>query len=82
MYLTLQCVTGGSGCVESIYYRSYTVHCEFDQIPNLQNCFTTPKNTKDGNGLQIDKHLPPSIFTGQFLRIRIGVYKLFVRMPN
>jgi hypothetical protein len=30
----------GLGYVESIY-RSY-IRCVFDQIPNLQNCFTTP----------------------------------------
>jgi hypothetical protein len=35
------------------------IHCIFDQIPNLQNCFTTPNITKAGLWL---RHLPPSSF--------------------
>ncbi len=47
--------------------RAYAgaIHCVFDQIPNLQNCFTTPNKTQEGMGPQT---LPPSPFTGQFLR--------------
>ncbi len=48
--------------MESIY--SSCTLC-FDQIPNLQNCFTTPNN---GRGPQTNKHLPPRPFAGQFLR--------------
>jgi hypothetical protein len=66
----LQCVTGGgggSGCVESIY-RSYNT--VFDQIPNLQNCFTTPNKNlgEKERALDTDKHLPLSPFKGKFLR--------------
>jgi hypothetical protein len=40
--------------VESIYTML------FDQIPKLQNIFTTPnKNLGEGSVPQIDKHLPP-----------------------
>jgi hypothetical protein len=40
-------------------WRSYTgvIHYVFDQIPDLQNCFTTPKKARRGVGL---RHLPPS----------------------
>ncbi len=48
------------------------IHCVFDQILNLQNCFTPspPPQTKtyEGRGPQTDKHLPPSHFTYKFLR--------------
>jgi hypothetical protein len=40
----------------------------FDQIPNLQKCFTTPTKTEERRGLrQINtcRHCP---FTGKFLR--------------
>ncbi len=36
------------------------IHCVFDQIPNLQNCFTTPNRNLGGQGPQTDKHLPPN----------------------
>jgi hypothetical protein len=36
------------------------IHCVFDQIVNLKNCFSTPNN----RGPQIDKHLPPSPSSG------------------
>jgi hypothetical protein len=49
--------------VDSIY-SSYPV---FDQIPNLQNCFTTPNKNLGGDGAS-DKHLPPSTFTSQFFK--------------
>ncbi len=42
------------------------MNCVFDQIPNLQNCFTT-LNQKP-RGPHTDKRLPPRPFTGQFLR--------------
>ncbi len=42
------------------------IHCVFDQIPNLQNCFTTPNKNLGGEGRQTDKHLPQSPITGQF----------------
>jgi hypothetical protein len=38
---------GGSGCVESIYR---VIHYVFDQIPNLQNCFTTPNKNLGEEG--------------------------------
>jgi hypothetical protein len=47
-------------------FRSNTL-C-FDQIPNLQNCFTTPNKNLGARGPQIDKHLPPSTFTCQFFK--------------
>jgi hypothetical protein len=52
----MQCVTGWGG--DGVMWRAYTgvIHCVFDQNPNLQNW------------AQIDKHLPPSTFTGQFVR--------------
>jgi hypothetical protein len=51
-------------------WRAYTevIHCVYDQIPNLQNCVTTPNKNLGGEGPQTDKHLPPSTFNGQFLR--------------
>jgi hypothetical protein len=50
--------------------RAYTGvrNCVFDQIPNLQNCFSTIDKNLGGERAQIDKHLPPSTFTGKFLR--------------
>ncbi len=33
--------------MESIY--STAIHCVFDQIPNLQNCFTTPRGLRQIN---------------------------------
>jgi hypothetical protein len=57
----------GSGCVESIYRG--VIHCVFDQIPTLQNYFTTPKQKpRRRGGPQTDKHLPPNPFTGHFIR--------------
>jgi hypothetical protein len=44
------------------------IPCVFDQIPNLQNCFTTPNKNLGGEGPQTDTHLPPSPFTGPFFR--------------
>ncbi len=40
-------------------WRAYTgvIHCAFDQIPNLQNCFTAPNKNLGGEGAP-DKHLP------------------------
>ncbi len=38
----------------------YTVY-----LTKFRNFFTTPK---EGRGPQTDEHLPPSTFTGQFLR--------------
>ncbi len=40
-------------------YRE-VIHCVFDQILNLQYCFTTPNKTKEGRG---PEHLPPSPFS-------------------
>jgi hypothetical protein len=39
---SIQCVTKGGG--DRIVWRAYTgvIHCVFDHIPNLENCFTTP----------------------------------------
>jgi hypothetical protein len=65
----IQYVTMGGGGGR-VVWRAYTgvIRCVFDQIPNLQNCFTTPNKNPGGRGPQTDKHLPPSPFTGQFLR--------------
>ena len=63
----LYSVWGGG---DRVVWRAQTgvIHCVFDQIPSLQNCFTTPKKTQERRGPQTDKHLLPSTFTGQFLR--------------
>ncbi len=67
----LQCITGGEGiglCGEHIQ-KLYTL-C-LARFRNLQNCFTTGtpnKNLEGDGGPQTYKHLPPSPFTGQFLR--------------
>jgi hypothetical protein len=55
-------------CGEHTY--AGVIHCVFDQIPSLQNCFTTQnkKPRREGRGPQIEKHLPPSRFTGQFFK--------------
>ncbi len=49
-------------------WRTYkgVIHCVFDQIPNLQNCFTNQNLGEEE--AQTAKHLPPSTFTGQFVR--------------
>ncbi len=39
----------GSVCVESLYSTG-VIHRVFDQIPNLQNCFTTPNKNLEGEG--------------------------------
>jgi hypothetical protein len=38
------------GEVDRVVWRAYTgvIHCVFDQIPNLQNCFTTTNNNLGG----------------------------------
>ncbi len=43
------CNTGGR---DRVVWRAYTgvIHCVFDQIPNLQNCFTTPNKNLGGKG--------------------------------
>jgi hypothetical protein len=53
-----------------VVWRAYTggKYCVFDQIPNLQNCLTTPNKNQEGVvGLsQINRrHVH---FTGQYLR--------------
>ncbi len=55
----IQGVTGGRG-------EDRVVWDVFEQILNLQNCFTTPNKNLGGEGAQTDKHLPP--IKGQFLR--------------
>jgi hypothetical protein len=62
---TFYTVLKGGG--DEVMWRTYTrvIHCVFYQIPNLQNCFTTPNKTKEGSVL---RHLPPSPFTDKFLR--------------
>jgi hypothetical protein len=46
-------------------WRAYTevIHCAFDQIPTLQNCFTTPNKYLGGEGASDGKS-----FAGKFLR--------------
>jgi hypothetical protein len=50
MYLFIQCVTEGEG--DRVVRRAYTgvIHCVFDQIPNLQNCFITANKNLGGEG--------------------------------
>jgi hypothetical protein len=54
---------------ERVVWIAYTIVIQyvFDRIPSLQNCFTTP-NKNIGGEVASDKHLPPSTFTGKFLR--------------
>jgi hypothetical protein len=63
---------GGGGiwlCGKEHIHELYTVYLTMVmQIPNLQNCFTTPNKNLGWGGPQTGKHLPPSPFTGQFLR--------------
>jgi hypothetical protein len=44
------CEQGGTG--DRIVWRASTgiMHCVFDQIPNLQNCISTPKKNLGGEG--------------------------------
>jgi hypothetical protein len=58
-------------------WRAYTGvrHCVFDQIPNLKNCFSTINKNLGGEGAQKEKHVPPSTYTGQFLR-KADIYGL------
>jgi hypothetical protein len=56
---------------DRVVWRAYAevIHCVFDQIWNLQNFFLLPQTkTSEGRGPQTDINLPPSPFTGQFLR--------------
>ncbi len=48
-YEFIQCVTGRG---DRVVWRPYTgvIHCVFDQIPNLQNCFTTTNKKLEGEG--------------------------------
>ncbi len=63
------CNTGGGGGVRVVWRASTgLIHCVFDQIPNLQNCFTTPNKNQEGIGPQTKKHMPTSTFTSKFLR--------------
>ncbi len=50
-------------------WRAYTgvIHCVFDQIPNLQNCFIAPHKAQEGRGL---RHLPPSPYWSIFKKSR------------
>ncbi len=53
-YLNANIHGGILGPVEQIVWRASAgvIHCVFDQISNLQNCFTTPnKNLERGGGL-------------------------------
>jgi hypothetical protein len=58
-------------------WRAYTgviIHCVFDQIPNLQNCFTTQNKTWEGRGPQTPA--PKSLYWSIFKKSRhlgIGV---------
>ncbi len=67
-----QCVTGGG---DRVVWRAYSgvLHSVFDQILKLLYKIALPpqtktKKTEQGRGPQTEKHLPPSTFTGQFLR--------------
>jgi hypothetical protein len=51
---------------EESILRSYTLYISPEAEPTkLLFC---PKQKPEGRGPQTDKHLPPSTFTGQFLR--------------
>jgi hypothetical protein len=49
---SVQCVTGGGGIRLCGEHRAATgvIQCVFDQIPSLQNCFTTPNKNLGGEG--------------------------------
>jgi hypothetical protein len=60
---------GGLGLCGEHIQELYSIHCVFDQIPNLQNCFTTPKQKpRRGGGLRWINTCRQRPFTGQFLR--------------
>jgi hypothetical protein len=61
-------------------WRAYSevIHCVFDQIQNLQNCFTTPNKNLGGEWPQIDKHLPPSTLLVNFLKSRHLGFGVFI----
>ncbi len=49
--------------------RSITgvIHCVFDQIQDLHNCFSTPNKNLGGEGASY-RYLPPSSFSGQIFK--------------
>jgi hypothetical protein len=53
-------------------WRAYAevIHCVFDQIPNLQNCITTPNKNLGGEGAsdRLTAVAKYRTFTGKFLR--------------
>jgi hypothetical protein len=65
---TIQCVKGGKGVTLHGEHIRELYACVFDQIPNLQNCFTAPNKTYEGRRPQTANHLAPRTFSGQFLR--------------
>ncbi len=63
-------------------WRAYKgiIHCAFDQISNLKNCFAVPTKTKEGRGLrQINtcRQVPLLVNFLEKPTFRIGVNKLF-----
>ena len=73
----------GLGCVENIY-KSYTLciwHIPNLQNPNLQNCFTTPKQKPRRGGGLTQINTAAKSFTGQFLRKSILTWSLLVIGP-
>jgi hypothetical protein len=64
-------------------WRAYKgiIHCVFDQIPNLQNCFPTPKQKarRRGGFRQINtcRQVPLQVNFSEKPTFMIGVYKLF-----
>ena len=73
------CTGRGSGCVESIC--TGVIHCVFDQIPNLRNCFTAPNKNLGGEGAQTDKHLPQSPFIVNFFNRCYAAYLVLCGIP-
>jgi hypothetical protein len=50
-YIGIQCVTGGGGGVLVMWRVQYIQELyEFDQVPNLQNCFITPNKNQGEEG--------------------------------
>ncbi len=66
------------GYVLESLYSIVVIHCVFEQIQNLQNCFTTPNKTWEGRGPQTPAAKP--LFWSIFKKSRhlgFGVFILY-----